>query len=99
MSSRAAGPGRAEETREVTREEAEEVDRRLDAPGRGGHNTSQHEGHVRLEQVLGREDAYRMDRIAHWVEDHARAAEGWGRQQQKKPGRSPVKRPKKWTGV
>jgi hypothetical protein len=29
MSSRAAGPGMAEETREVTREEAEEVDERM----------------------------------------------------------------------
>jgi hypothetical protein len=47
MSNRVAGPGRAEETREVTREEAEEVDERLDAPGRGIRNTTRHEGHVR----------------------------------------------------
>jgi len=52
-----------EETREVTREEADQVDKRLDAPGRGGRNTSQHEGHVQLEQVLVREDVYRVDRI------------------------------------
>ncbi len=69
MSSRAAGPGMAEETREVTREEAEEVDECLNAPGRGGRSTIPHEGHVRPEQVLGREDAYRVDRIAHWVEN------------------------------
>jgi hypothetical protein len=69
MSSRAAGPGMAEETREVTREAAEEVDERLNAPGSGGRSTIPHEGHVRPEQVLGREDSYRVDRIAHWVED------------------------------
>ncbi len=52
-----------EETREVTREESDQVDKRLDAPGRSGCNTSQHEGHVQLEQVLVREDEYRVDRI------------------------------------
>ncbi len=61
MSNIVAGPGRAEETREVTREEAEEVDEHLDAPGRGIRNTTRHEGHVRPEQVLGREDAYRVE--------------------------------------
>jgi hypothetical protein len=47
----------------------EEVDERLDAPGRGICNTTRHEGHVQPEQVLGREDEYRVDRIAHWAED------------------------------
>jgi hypothetical protein len=69
MSSRVAGPGMAEETREVTREEAEEVDERLNAPGRGGRSTIPHEGHVQPGAGAGhgREDAYCVDRIAHWV--------------------------------
>jgi hypothetical protein len=44
--------GRAEETREGTREDEEELEERLDAPGRGIRNPTRHEGHVRAGHVL-----------------------------------------------
>ncbi len=76
------------------------MDECLDPPGRGIRNTTLHEGHVRPEQVLGREDAYCVDRIVltrRKTKDEQQSS--WARQRQKKPGRSPVKRPKKWTGI
>jgi hypothetical protein len=79
-----------EETREVTREEADQVDKRLDAPGRGGRNTSQHEGHVRLEQVHVREDVYRVDRIllTGWKTKDEQQS-GWARHGRRNQGGHP----------
>jgi hypothetical protein len=56
----------------------------------------------RPDMVLGGEYMYRVDRIVltRWKTKDEQQS-GWARQgrRNQKPGRSPVKRPKKWTSV